>query len=72
MNQNQKLENKIIIDPKVLSIEEGRILFEFFEFLKKRVKKKERFKEIKKEIKFQSWALNSKNKLTRKKIYENI
>lgn len=71
MNRSQTLKNNTIIDTRILPIQESKILFEFFDFLKKRAEKN-RFKRAKKRINFQSWALNSKSKLTRKEIYDRI
>ncbi len=73
VNQNKILEkenNRAVIDLKMLPKEEGGILIEFIEFLKRRqIRSRVERKAEKRRIKFQDWNLNTQGKTTRKEIY---
>lgn len=73
INQNKilaKENNRTVIDLEMLPKEEGGILIEFIEFLKRRqIRGRAEKKAGKTRIKFQDWNLNTRGKLTRKEIY---
>ena len=69
----EKIDNKIIIDPKILPYEERKFLIDFIEFLIKRRAEEKILKKIAKpEIKFKDWTLNIKSRLNRKEIYDYL
>ena len=72
--KNKNLKNyKTIINTKELPEKESEVLFEFVEFLKKKIAEEKKIKKgFKPKVKFQNWPLKSKNKLTREKIYEYL
>ena len=66
----ERINNKIIIDTKLLPREESEVLIDFIEFLLKRKRVEKRG--IGPKIKFKEWPLNAKGKLSRREIYEEF
>ena len=60
------------IDLHDLTEEEVRLVKDFVEFLKRRVKMKKEKTGEKEEITFATWPLGVKGKLTRREIYDHI